>query len=519
MKLERSRNALRNIEFGLFERIVLLFGPFIVRTVFIYTLGSEYLGLNSLFSSILTILNVSELGIGTALVYSMYQAIAKDDNPGLNALLFYYKRVYRIIGTVILVAGLCIIPIIPLTIKDSVPEDINLTFLYLIFLGDTVISYFLFSHYNSLFNAFQRNDVAQKVNIAVSFIKYTAQTLVLIFVRQYYAFAITLPLFTIIGNISTGIIARKMYPHLAAKGTVTVQQKAEIRSKLSGIVVDKLMGVSRNTFDSIFISAFLGLTAVAVYNNHLFIMSAVTEVLLVLVRSVLAGIGNSVATETVEKNYSDMKNINFIYMYISGICTVCLFCLYTPFTILWAGEDMSLPPSSIVLFCMYFYLLKMGDVRYTYVQATGLWREIRSYAIAEATANLILNYILGKMFGLNGIIAATLIPLFVINFCLRSKVLFRNYFSNNGLRDFYTSHFLYALVTVISCAATYAICSLIPVTWAGLVLKALICAVIPNLIFMLIYRRTKMYKESMKFFLSAVNVSETNFIYKLLLSC
>lgn len=518
MKLERSRNALRNIEFGLFERVVLLLGPFIVRTVFIYTLGDEYLGLNSLFSSILTILNVSELGIGTALVYSMYQAIAKDDNQGLNALLFYYRKVYRIIGTVILVVGLCIIPIVPLTVKDTVPDNINLTVLYLIFLGDTVVSYFLFSHYNSLLYAFQRNDVAQKVNIAVSFFKYAAQALILVFVRQYYVFVITLPLFTIISNISAGIIARKMYPHLIAEGNITEQQKTEVRSKLSGIVVDKLMGISRNTFDSIFISIFLGLTAVAIYNNHLFIMSAVTEVLLVMVRSVLAGIGNSVATETVEKNYSDMKNINFIYMYVSGICTVCLFCLYTPFTILWAGQKMALPTSSIVLFCMYFYLLKMGDVRYTYVQATGLWREIRVYAIVEAVINLVLNYILGRIFGLNGIIAATLIPLFIVNYCLRSKVLFKNYFDKNGLREFHISHLLYAVVTVAACAATYAICRLLPVTWPGLIMMALVCAVLPNLIFMVIYRRTRIYRQSMEFFLSCTGIRKSSFVYKLLLS-
>lgn len=518
MKLERSKNTIRNIYFGLFEKLILVLGPFIVRTVFIYTIGSEYLGLNSLFSSILTILNVSELGIGTALVYSMYQAIAKDDFQGLDALLLYYRRVYRIIGTVILVAGLCLIPILPYTIKGEIPADINLTTLYLVFLTDTVSSYFLFSHYGSLFAAFQRNDIPNKVNIIVSIIKFSVQTAILILVKNYYFFVISLPFFTIIRNLAVGLSARKLYPNLRPTGCITEHQRNEVKSKLSGIVIDKITGTFRNTLDSVFISVFLGLTFVAIYNNHLFIMSAVTEVLLVLIRSSLAGVGNSIATETVEKNYFDMKRINFIYMYLSGICTVCLFCLYTPFMFLWAGKAMTLPLSSITLFCIYFYILKMGDVRYTYVQATGLWREIRVYAIAEMLVNLSLNYYLGKKYGLNGIIAATIISLFTINFCLRSRVLFRFYFPHEHLFKFYTSHFFYAIVTALACLITYEICNLLPITWPAFILRLFICAVVPNALFFFIYRKRRIYRDSIAFFLSRANIKKGSIVYKVLLS-
>lgn len=518
MKLERSKNTFRNIIFGLFEKLILVLGPFIVRTVFIHTIGSQYLGLNGLFSSILTILNVSELGIGTALVYSMYQAIAKDDFIGLDALLLYYRKVYRIIGSVILVLGLCIIPILPYTIKGDVPSDINLTVLYLIFLTDTVVSYFLFSHYASLFSAFQRNDIPNKVNIVVSILKYSAQASALLLARNYYAFVLTLPAFTIIGNIATGLCARKHFPNLRPSGRITKYQQNEVKSKLSGIVIDKTTGIARNTFDSICISMFLGLSQVAIYNNHLFVMTAVTEVLLVLIRSSLAGVGNSVATESVEKNYSDMKKINFIFMYLSGLCTVCLFCLYSPFMILWAGTEMTLPLSSITLFCIYFYILKMGDVRYTYVQATGLWREIRLYAISEAVMNIVLNYILGKKYGLNGVLSATIISLFLINFCLRSKVLFGCYFSRKKLFSFYKAHSLYAAVTAVSCIVTFEICKTIPQTWVGFVIRLIICAVVPNFLFMVIYRRSKIYRESMSFFLSCAHIKENSIVYKVFLS-
>ena len=125
-KIERTKNATRNIIWGIIEKIVTILMPFICRTVFIKVLGAEYLGLNSLFSSILQVLSISELGIGTAIVFSMYKPIAEDDKDSLCALLNVYKKVYQIIGTVILVVGLAILPVLPKLISGSYPHEVNI---------------------------------------------------------------------------------------------------------------------------------------------------------------------------------------------------------------------------------------------------------------------------------------------------------------------------------------------------------------------------------------------------------
>ena len=188
MKIERTKNATRNIIYGVFLKIYQLLGPFILRTIFIYTLGMEYLGLNSLFTSILSVLNLAELGVGSALVFSMYKPIAEDDTEKICALMNLYKLYYRIIGAVILVIGLILVPFIPNLISGSVPEDVNIYVLYLMNLGATVLSYWLFAYKTCLFGAHQRNDMIAKVTIVSSTLQYIIQAIFLISISNYYLY-------------------------------------------------------------------------------------------------------------------------------------------------------------------------------------------------------------------------------------------------------------------------------------------------------------------------------------------
>ena len=169
-----------------------------------------------------------------------------------------------------------------------------------------------------------------------------------------------------------------------------------IKEKVGGLLINNICAVSRNSLDSIFISMFLGLTEIAIYNNYLYIMNSVIGVISIITGSVIAGAGNSVASDSAEKNHHDMMRMNFGYMWLSGWCTVCLACLYQPFVRIWAGSGMLMQGNCVALLCVYFYILKMGDIRSVYVQAKGIWWETRFRALAEAAANIILNYFLGK---------------------------------------------------------------------------------------------------------------------------
>ena len=495
--MNRSKNAKRNIVSGLANNTVSLLLPFVTKTIIIRLLGAEYLGLSGLFSSILQVLNLTELGFGTAIVYSMYEPIAKNNTEELCALLRFYKKIYAIVGTALFVGGLCVMPFLPRFIRGGWPEAINIYWLFLIYLINTGISYFLFAYKSALFTAYQRNDVLSKIHIAVKLFTSVLQISVLVFLKSYYAYAAATILGTVITNITICFLSKKAFPEITCKGVLSGKKKKEIKTKVKGLMISRICQISRNALDSIFISSFIGLFDTARYNNYFYILTTVTGILIMVRDSVIAGVGNSIVTESQERNHEDLKRLNFIYMGISGWFTACLVCLYQPFTKLVFGEEMLFSYDIVVMFTVYFYLLKMGDIRYVYSEAAGLWWESRHRAIAEAAANLILNYTLGKLFGVRGIIAATLLSMFFCNFLWGSAIIYRYYFTNARVVGFYKQHALYAGVTLLIASATYGCCSLIALNGViGLGIKTAICGVLPNILFLLIYRHTDRFQDA-----------------------
>ena len=198
------KNGIRNIFAGFINKIVLIFLPFVTRTVIVYVLGSEYLGLGSLFSSILMVLNLSELGIGSALVYSMYKPVAEKDMLKIKALLAVYKKIYAYIGVAILAIGLCFLPFIHTIIKGDVPASMNLYILYIMYLSNASISYFIFAHKKALLIAYQRSDVISNVNTVLNICVYTVQIMVLLLLKDYYIYVAVFIFSTITENIIIG---------------------------------------------------------------------------------------------------------------------------------------------------------------------------------------------------------------------------------------------------------------------------------------------------------------------------
>lgn len=502
IRLNRTWNAVRNIIFGIINKIVILIFPFILRTVLIKVLGMEYAGLDGLFVSVLEVLNLSELGLSTAIVYCMYKPIAYGDEESICALLKLFRKMYFSIGVFVLAIGIIIMPFMKYFIKGSCPADINLYVLYLIYLMNSCVSYFFMGYKSSILSAYQRLDIVQGISTLVKGVMYIVQIGSIILCSNYYVYVIMLPIFTIMINLLTAFETKKFFPQYICRGEVSKEIKSDLREKVSGLMITKLCAVTRNSFDSIFISAFIGLAISAIYSNYYFIMKSVILVLGIIVQAVLAGVGNSIQTESVEQNYNDLKRFNFMYLWISGVCTACLFSLYQPFMCLWMGEDNLLPFSSIVLFCMYFFLLKMGDMQSVYYNAAGLWWNYRKCTIFEAFLNLILNFILGKIWGLNGIIAGTLISLFVINFLYAERLIFKYYFKNGKELEFYIKQIKYAVTTVVVCFITYEICDYITdienmeygIGVMGI--RALVCLVFSNLIYLLAYGRSEEFHSA-----------------------
>ncbi len=297
MRIERTKNATRNIAAGLALKLYQTVVPFMMRTVMIYFMGVEYLGLNSLFNSILHILNLAELGVGAAMVFSMYKPIANDDVSQICALMALYRRYYRLIGIVIGAVGLVLLPFIPKLISGDIPPELNVYWLYLLNLGTTVLSYWLFAYRNCLLQAHQRQDIASKVMILVTSVQFGLQLLVLVYLRNFYYYTIVAMICTALTNVLTGIITKRKYPQYRPEGTLAREEVRIINGKIRDLFAGKIGSVVLQYADTVMISAFLGLTALAVYQNYFFVMTSVTNFVEIFLSSITAGLGYSYMKE------------------------------------------------------------------------------------------------------------------------------------------------------------------------------------------------------------------------------
>ena len=255
MKLQKSKNATRNIIYGMLLKIYQMFMPFVMRTVIIYYLGAEFLGLSSLFNSILQVLNLAELGVGSAMVFSMYKPIAENDKEKLCALLNLYRKYYRIIGTLILIIGVAIVPVLPKLISGSLPAGVDLYILYFLNLSATVLTYWLFAFKNSLLQAYQRTDVVSKVFIVTDTLKYILQIVSLIIFKDYYLYCIVLLVSQIMNNIMIAYGAKQRYPDLEPKGHLPKAEQKIINGKIKDLFTTKLATTLLSSGDTLVISA------------------------------------------------------------------------------------------------------------------------------------------------------------------------------------------------------------------------------------------------------------------------
>lgn len=499
MKIERTKNASRNIVFGVILKVYQILVPFLMRTAMIYLMGVQYLGLNSLFSSVLQVLNLAELGVGSAMVYSMYKPVAEDDDTTICALMKLYRTYYRVIGLVIAAVGCALIPFIPHLIKSDVPAGINIYILYLLNLGATVLSYWLFAYKNSILQAHQRTDVVSKVTLITSTIQYGLQLFVLRVFHNYYLYVIVLLATQALTNIVTAICADKLYPQFKPKGKVDKIQVQRINQRIKDLFTSKIGAIIYDSADTIVISAFLGLTVLAVYQNYFYILNSITGLIAVVFQACMAGIGNSIVVESKEKNYKDLNKFTFIITWIAGFCSVCLLCIYQPFMELWVGKDLMLSLSAVVCFIIYFFVRQFNALFNLYKDASGMWHEDRLRPLAAALTNLVLNLILVQFIGIYGILLSTVLAILCVGMPWLMHNLFTIIFEKKHMWHFIGRLAKYSFVVFISCVTTYFICSRFSLEVIPTILvRGVICLIVPNLIYFLAFRKTKEFQQSLQ---------------------
>ena len=492
MQIERTKQSVKSSLSGLLFKIITLLFPFLIRTVIIKRLGEEYVGLSTLFTSVLQVLSLSELGFAAAIAYAMYKPIAEDDKPKICALLNFVKTVYRIIGLFILVVGVAIIPLLPrfINAESPPPSDVNLYILYGIYLFNTVISYLLFAYKSVLLAAHQRLDVENNVMSLCNIAMYAFQIAVLYVFRNYYVYVVFLPLSTIAINLLRSIRVKKIFPEYVCSGTIEKTEKKGIYKNIGALMGHRLSGAVVTSVMNIIISANLGLILLTRYGNYYTIIVAVIGIILIIYSSITAGIGNSIVVDSVEKNYTDFKNLTFMNVWMVGWISICLLCLFQPFMTIWMGEDKLLPFSTVVLFSLYFYLWRFKDMINTYKDAAGMWKAdwLKPYVVTAVS--LVLGLILINVWGINGTIVAVIVGVFVVSMPWETHVFFKLYFKMSPTK-YYLRMIIYTAIIAAVALLTYYVCGLIGGTGVlSLALKFGVCVVLPNSVILLLSFRT-----------------------------
>jgi len=510
----RTQHAKRNIVTSVINKLVIMLTNFVMRTVLIYYLGNVYLGLDSLFTSILQILSLSELGISSAMVYSMYKPLAENDTATVCALLKLYRTVYRWIAVAMTVLGLAIMPFLHIIVKKDLPDGLNLYFLFLINLGNTVLSYLLFSYRSSLFTADQKYSINNNIYSITKVGTTVIQIVAIILLSQqkdiaYYFYSLALPLTTILKNLALYILSNKMYPQYRCEGTVPKSEIDNIKKRVAGMFLHKVSFVFRNSLDSIVISAFLGLEILGQYNSYYFIINAISGIMILVSNSVTASVGNSIVVEDKKKNYADFKKLQLLYMWLTSWLTVGFVGCLQPFIKLWLGEKMLFGDGIMVIFCIYFFSTHFSRVCHIYRDAAGLWWQDRYRPIVETVVNLSLNILLVRFIGVSGVMLSTIFCIVFIEGTWGTRILFKHYFTEEKQSVYMLKLLLTWGLTAAAGVACYFVCGLIHLTGIpAFIVYGVVATIIANLVYAAGNSILPEFKPTVRFALSLVGIKK-----------
>ena len=495
--MTRTTNSLKNIKYNYIFEVASILGSFISRRVFTRMLTQEYLGLNGTFASILSMLSLAELGIGNAIIYSLYKPLGEGDRETSAALMQLYKKAYTIIGLAIAVAGFAVAPFLDVIIKDM-PDIPHIRLIYLIFVFDTSLSYF-FVYKQSLISADQRQRIVSGYRQCGKILLYVFQIIGLLLTHNYFVYLGLKVTSTIVINVLLSRKADRLYPWLKTVKPKPVDKitKSEIIRNSGAMLSHKIGSVVVYGTDNLLMSAFSGVKAVGLYSNYTLVADGLSSVYSILFSSVTASVGNLGATENDSKYKQNIFfRLNFLSGWIYGFSSVCLVVLFNPFIKLWLDETYLLPQKLSLIIAVNFYLNGMRKVTLTFRDAFGVFWYDRYKPLAESVINLAASILLAKKMGIAGIILGTTISTLATSFWTEPYVLFKYGFCCSIL-PFFKAYFKNTVVTVISGFIMWNICLLIPDNGIALfAVKTFVCVVGSNIFFLLAYCRS----EELKFF-------------------
>ncbi|MCI9345303.1 MAG: polysaccharide biosynthesis protein [Lachnospiraceae bacterium] len=491
----RIQKAGKNIIFGYISNLVILLVNFIQRTVFIYVLGRTFSGVNETYTSVLSVLSLAELGIGTALNYSLYKPVAERDIEKIKSYMRFYKKAYLTIAGVIAAAGIAISPFLKLFLKNPGNLTVKeLTLYYYLFLFNTVISYFVAYKY-SLSNAEQKNYIQTNIATLTKIAAATVQITVLLLFRNFLFYLLAQSVVEFLQKIFVTLYMNRLYPYLRDKDVkkLTPQETRIVASKTKALICHKVGDVARLQTDTLVISSFVNVDTSAVVGNYLYIITYVGNFVNIIFDSVISGFGNVVATESKERQYLLFKVYRFFACWLFGFGAVGFFHLLTPFIGgVWLRDDgWTLPQMTVTLLVTDFYLKGGRTVLLNFKIASGLFEQDRFLPLVQGAVNLVVSIALVQKIGVTGVYVGTLVSGILANL-IRPGIIYRACFDKKAGAYFKDSlKYIGVILAVGAVAAPIRHMIMGEVTIFTFALMVIVITLLYNLVFLAVFHRTE----------------------------
>ncbi|WP_367924252.1 lipopolysaccharide biosynthesis protein [uncultured Ruthenibacterium sp.] len=462
----------------------------IARVFFVRFLTAEYLGLSNLFTNILSVFSLVELGIGPAMTFSLYEPLAHQDVEKIKSLMQLYKKAYRGVGILLLILGVCGLSFYRF-FMESVPDIPHLDLIYLLFVFNTAISYF-YSYKRSLIITDQRRYIATFFRYGFYIILNIVQIFALWLTKSYLLFLLVQILFTWTENFCISKTADRMYPYLKEKKVYPLEKKelSRIKRDIGAMVFHKIGGLSVNSTDNIILTKFLGLVVSGVYSNYALIIQALKMVTQQFFQSLIASVGNLKASAEEQKVLSVFYRILFLSFWLFSFVSIGLGILVNPFVKLWLGPEYCLDSFTAMVLAMNFFFYAVRQAVLTFRDATGTYYYDRYKPLFEAAINLVASVLLVQKWGVAGIFLGTMLGFLLTGFWVEPFVLYKHVF-HCSLKGYFKKYFFYLSVALFAAWITWGAS-----VWVGnggldgFILQFLICIVVPNAIFLLVFHRT-----------------------------
>lgn len=490
----RIENSMRNIFVAVGCQFLTIIFSFWSRSVFIIFLGAEYLGINGLFQNILSVMSLADLGFGTAIIYALYRPLADNDTYKVTQIINFFKKIYNFIAILVLFVGVALIPFLQylVNLEQNIP---HLKFYYFLFLLETVCSY-LVVYKSALLNADQRNYIVKIIHTIFNVFSHILKLVLLYLTKSFSIYVISGVFCVIASNIVIQVVANKNYPYLNKKvDKLDKKTSNDIFENVKSLFLYRIGGVILNNTDNILISTLVNTISVGYYSNYALLFGTVNTFSELIFGSLNSSVGNQYAGKDSNKIESTFRMLNFANFWVYGFCCITLYCLMSDFITLWLGSKFVFDDLTVFIICLNIYVCGMMSSVVTVRMATGIFKKTKYVYCITAIFNIVFSIILGKTFGIAGIIAATIISRLLTNVWYEPLVIYKQVFKSPAYR-YYLKQLLYLFVFVSSCCLIKFIKSKFVFTTTGtFLLEFVLCVVVINLLFYIIFRKTEEFCE------------------------